>query len=113
MCIRDSHTSVIYAHRSVRDDEFLIDAYYAAETFAGRAGSERGVEGKHVVGRLFNLHAVSFEPGRDCLLYTSPVTTAVLGAHLFESEIIESLAQFRTCLLYTSTWSRNHGYWPH
>ena len=30
-----------------------------------------------------------------------PVTTAVLGAHLFESEIIESLAQFRTCLLYT------------
>ena len=60
-----NHTSVIYAHRSVRDDEFLIDAYYAAETFAGRAGSERGVEGKHIVGRLFKLHAVSFEPGRE------------------------------------------------
>ena len=28
-----------------------------------------------------------------------PVTTAVLGAHLFESEIIESLAQFRTVQL--------------
>ena len=34
-----NHTSVIYAHRSVRDDEFLIDAYYAAETFAGRAST--------------------------------------------------------------------------
>ncbi len=31
--------------------------------------------------------------------YNRPVTTAVLGAHLFESEIIKSLAQFRTVQL--------------
>ena len=61
------HATVVEAQRSVRNHEFFVDADDASETLAGRAGAQRRIEGKHIVGRFLKLHAVSFESGREVI----------------------------------------------
>ena len=59
------HATVVEAQRSVRNHEFLVDADDASEALAGRAGAQRRIEGKHIVGRFLKLHAVGFESGGE------------------------------------------------
>ena len=59
------HATVVEAQRSVRNHEFLVDADDASESLAGRAGAQRRIEGKHIVGRFLEFHAVGFESGRE------------------------------------------------
>ena len=61
------HATVVEAQRSVGNHEFLVDADDASEALAGRAGAQRRIEGKHIVGRFLKLHAVSFESGREVI----------------------------------------------
>ena len=61
------HASIVEAHGSIRDDELLVDAYHASESLAGRAGTQWGIEGKHVVGWFLEGDAVGFEPGREII----------------------------------------------
>ncbi len=66
----------------------------------GTDGLEERLEGDIIIA-LRRVDADGYLVSLDFLGCTDdcPVTTAVLGAHLFESEIIESLAQFRTVQL--------------
>ena len=66
----------------------------------GTEGLEERLEGGIIIA-LRRVDADGYLVSLDFLGCTDdcPVTTAVLGAHLFESEIIESLAQFRTAQL--------------
>ena len=59
------HATVVEAERSVRNHEFLVDADDASEALAGRAGAQRRIEGKHIVGRFLKLHAVGFKSGGE------------------------------------------------
>ena len=58
-----NHTTVVDTHGRVGDDQLLVDAYHTAESLASGAGSQWGVEGKHVVGWFLEGHAVGLETG--------------------------------------------------
>ena len=60
-----NHAAVVKTERGVGNHEFLIDAYHASESLAGRAGAQWRVEGKHVVCRFFKGDAVCLETGRE------------------------------------------------
>ena len=55
------HASVVKTQRGIRDDQLLVDADDASESFAGRTSAKRRVEGKHVVRWLLEGDAVSLE----------------------------------------------------
>ena len=55
------HATVIDTQCRVGDDQLLVDADHTAVTLAVGTGSERGVEGEHVVVGLFETDAVGFE----------------------------------------------------
>ena len=44
-----NHTTVINTQGSIWDDELFVDADYASVTLAGRTGTQRRIEGKHIV----------------------------------------------------------------
>ena len=60
-----NHAAIIETERGVGNHEFLIDAYHASESLAGRAGAQWRVEGKHVVCGFFKGDAVCLETGRE------------------------------------------------
>ena len=55
------HTSVEYAQRWIGDNQPFIDTDNAAKTFAHGAGTDRGVERKHIVVGLFKANAVGLK----------------------------------------------------
>lgn len=61
------HGAVVDRERAIGDDEMLVDAHHAPETFATRAGTHGIVERKEVVARFFEADAVGLEVGGETL----------------------------------------------